>query len=363
MDSERTPARRRPLFWMIAGLALVAVVVAITFAARRAGGNGSDKKKKDGVAAAAPVELAEVRSGRISTFLQNTASLEARNSATLVARRRGQVTAILVEEGAWVERGQALARLDDSEERLKVQRTELAAEMAKRDLERGKDLGGRGYLSAKEQDDLEVTRRNAWVELEQARFELSQMSITAPFSGRVVERKVNLGETLTEGRECFRLDDFDPILARVYFPERELRRVQPGQPAIVTLDAHPGETFAARVSLVNPVVDRSNGTFKVTLEIPNPKGQLRPGTFARIQIKTGEFPSAILVPRRSLLQEDGDDYVFVARGDSAVRVRVDLGAIEGDTAQILGGLAPGERVVTVGQGGLKQGARIKPVAL
>jgi membrane fusion protein (multidrug efflux system) len=281
----------------------------------------------------------------------------------LVARRRGQVLAIPAEEGMWVEKGATLARLDDHEAKLAVQRTELATEIAKRELERGQQLNGQGYLSAKELDDLELKLKNAWVELEQARYDLSQMRIVAPFAGRVVTRSVNLGETVTEGKECFRIDSFDPILARLYFPERELARIRVGQQGVLTMDSHPGRRFVGRVSLVNPVIDRANGTFKVTLEIANRDGQLRPGTFARVQLRTGDFPRALLLPRRALLSEDGEDYVYLARADSVVRLAVRVGAVDGDTAQVLQGLQAGDRIVTVGHGGLKPGAKIKAVSL
>jgi RND family efflux transporter MFP subunit len=153
------------------------------------------------------------------------------------------------------------------------------------------------------------------------------------------------------------------MLARVYFPERELPRVRVGQTAHLEVDAHPGREFPARITLVNPVVDRSNGTFKVTLEVRDHDGLLRPGSFARVRIRTGEFDDALLIPRRAAVKEDGEDFVFVARGDTVARVPIRIGAISGDTSQILAGLSRGDSIVTVGQGGLKQGSRIKPVRL
>jgi membrane fusion protein (multidrug efflux system) len=361
MESQAKP-RRRAFWWWGGSVVAIALIATVGFATRR-GASASAKTKAAETTPAAPVELATARHGPISTFLQNTTTLEARRSAALIARRQGQVMAIPVEEGMWVEKGATLVQLDDHEASLAVQRTELALEVAKRELERGKQLDSRGYLSAKEIDDLELRLENARVELEQARYDRSQMRITAPFAGRIVQRTVQLGETVTEGRECFRIDDFDPILARIYFPERDLARVRVGQEAVLTLDAQPGVSFPARVSLVNPVVDRANGTIKVTLEIPNRDGRLRPGAFGRVRLKTGEAPQALLVPRRALISEDGESYVFVARGDSVVRRTVQVGAVEGDDAQLLGGLSAGDRVVTVGQGGLKPGTRIKAVTL
>lgn len=363
LHEHKRPSRK---VWIlaVAGLVVVgAVVVVGTFAARNARGNGVAKSKKNGEkdAVASPVELSRVSRDDISTFLETTTALEPQNTAVLVARRQGQIVALPAEEGDWVKLGQTLAQIDDTEARLALERAQLASEVADREVSRGRQLKERSLISDKELDDRELAKRTAWQQLEQAKYDLTQTRVVAPFAGRVVRRLVNLGETVTAGRECFEVSDFDPLLARVYFPERELSRIQVGQSALLELSTQPGKEFPARVSLVNPAVDHSNGTFKVTLEVHDPSGTLRPGSFARVRLRTGTFEDALVISRRALVSEDGDDFVFVARADSVNRVRVNLGAVSGDTAQILSGLAEGDSVVTVGQGGLKQGSRIKPV--
>jgi RND family efflux transporter MFP subunit len=383
------PKRRPRKLWLWGGLGVVVIMIAVGAGVivKNAQGNGGDKAHEadstqvaengeDGKdnengengngengngEPAAPVELFTVNQGHISTFLQTTATLEARNMATLVAQKQGQVTALYVEEGDWVNKGAVLATLDDAEATVGLERAEVNLEVARRDAERATALLERDLISEKEKDDYHLALRTAEVELEQRKFEYSQTRLTAPFSGRVSERLINLGETVTIGRQCFSVVDFHPLRARLYFPERELARVEVGQEATLKVDTHPGHEFAARVALVNPVIDETNGTFKVTLEIPNSTGALRPGTFARVLVKTGEFANAVLMPKRGVLTEDGEDYVFVARSDTVDRVPVTVGAIEGDTAQILTGLAPGDSVVTIGQGGLKPGAKIKSV--
>jgi membrane fusion protein (multidrug efflux system) len=361
MEQQTVTRRpRRVWLWSVLGVLVVAGGIGGVFLARNAVGNGKKKNDKAGPPAA-PVELTVVQRGSISTWLQTTTSLEPENSAVLVARGQGEVVKIQVEEGQWVEQGAILAKLEDTEARLAVERADLAAQAARRDADRGRQLGQQGFMSAKELDDLDLKLRSANVELEQRRHDLAEMRIVAPFSGRVTDRMIQLGETMIPGRECFRLVVVNPMLARVYFPERELPRVRVGQSATVEVDAQPGKEFPARVTLVNPVVDRSNGTFKVTLEVRDPQGLLRPGSFARVRIRTGVFDDALLLPRRAMLNEDGEDFVFVARGDTVARRPVRLGAISGDTVQLLAGLSAGDSVVSIGQGGLKQGSRIKPV--
>jgi RND family efflux transporter MFP subunit len=362
-DHSRRP--RRVLVFSASGVALLAVALVIALAVKSARGNGSagpGKKKgdKDAVSAA-PVQISRVGRDDISTFLETTTTLEPRNSAVLVARRQGQVVALPAEEGDWAKQGQVLAKIDDTEAQLALARAQLAAEVADKEAKRGQQLKAQSLISDKALDDLELARRTAWQQLEQAKYDLSQTRIVAPFAGRVVRRMVNLGETVTPGKECFEIADTDPLLARVYFPEREMARVQVGQPALLELDIHPDKEFPARVSLVNPAVDRTNGTFKVTLEVKDRTGLLRCGSFARVKLRTGTFADALVISRRALVSEDGDDFVFRARADSVDRVKVSLGATSGDTVQILAGLTEGDSVVTVGQGGLKQGSRIKPV--
>jgi membrane fusion protein (multidrug efflux system) len=228
---------------------------------------------------------------------------------------------------------------------------------------RGDRMKAQGYLSDRELEDLQLKQRQAEVAYDEARLALSRTQITAPFAGRVASRTVQLGETVTAGRECFRVVNANPLLARLYLPERELANIRVGQTATAMLESAPGRPWAARVTLVNPVVDEAHGTFKVTLEVPNPRGEIRPGAFARIRIQAGHVADALLVPRRGVLSEDGDTFVFVARGDSAVRVPIRLGVEDRDTVQVVQGLAAGDRVVTVGHGGLKQGARIKAATL
>jgi membrane fusion protein (multidrug efflux system) len=362
MEARTMKPRKRVLLWSAVGLVVAAVVTGGLLIARNGRGDGKKKGEKEGPTAA-PVEVAEVRRGNLTTFLETTATLEARNAATLVASRPGQVRRLHAEEGQFVRQGETLARLDDTEARLVVERCEVALKSAEREAERGRQLREQGFLSEKETDDLELKLRTARVALDEAKYNLSQTRLVAPFSGRVTARMINLGETVTAGRECFRLEDFDPLLARLYFPEREVTRLKVGHPASLTLDGLPGREFSARVSLVNPVVDRANGTIKVTLEVRDPERALRPGNFARVRLRTGSFDNAVVLPRRAMLSEDGENFVFVAHADTVVKTRITVGAVSGDTAQILAGLAAGDSVVTVGQGGLKHGARIKPVRL
>src|SRR5262245_30907235 len=153
MEAYPKPRRsRRVWLWSAMGVLVVAGIIGGVFIARNARGNGTKKKDDKSGPTASPVELSVVERGSISTWLQTTTTLEARNSAGLVARGQGEVTAIPAEEGQWVEKGATLARLEDTEARLAVERAELASQVAQREMDRGKQLGQQGFLSTKEMD-------------------------------------------------------------------------------------------------------------------------------------------------------------------------------------------------------------------
>jgi len=112
------------------------------------------------------------------------------------------------------------------------------------------------------------------------------------------------------------------------------------------------------VRMVSPIVDTRSGTVKVTVEI-NDKTDLRIGAFVRVQITTDVHKDALVVPKLALLEEGGETYVYRADADSVLKVRVQTGYADEDMAEILVGLNQGDRVVTVGHGGLQHGSRIR----
>jgi membrane fusion protein (multidrug efflux system) len=347
----RSAPRRRRWLWPVIGIAIVAVVAGASSWPQQPGERQQKKDKRTRFPPPRSSYRPWARS--TSTFLETTTVPGGQQRH---ARRPppGSVIALLADEGQSVAKGQTLARLDDTEARIALSRAKLALEQAERDATRGQALLERGVQAQVTMDELTFKLRTAKESVAQAEYDLAQTRIVAPFGGKVVGASSS-GETVTPGKDCFRVDDFDPCSPRL--PDRDRRVV--GRAA---LGLTPTDRSSPPGPIVNPMIDRSNGTFKVTLEVSDPSAVLRPGSFARVRLESASYADVVVLPRKAVVTEDGDSYVFVASGDSVNRVAVQLGAIAGDTAQILTGLEPGAKVVTVGQGGLKQGARIKPVA-
>jgi membrane fusion protein (multidrug efflux system) len=307
-----------------------------------AGGANASNAQPNGPAAPAqppvPVAVAPAALGAISSFYNATATLEAEKQAQVLARVAGVVRALAVEEGDQVRAGDVLLQIDNAEYQLRVdQATARTANLEAR-FQRMTEMLAQGLTSSQDFEAAKSELATAKSDEGLARLNLSYTSVTAPFSGRVTRRLVNIGQTASVGTPLFDLADFDPLLARVPVDQR----------------------LQGRITLVSPVIDPQSGTIKVTIEIASYPAGVRPGDFAEVRIVTDSHQRAMLVPRLAVISEKGEDVVYVAAVDSTAERRVvTLGFSDNVNAEILTGVQAGERVVVKGQRSLKHGAPIK----
>jgi len=133
----------------------------------------------------------------------------------------------------------------------------------------------------------------------------------------------------------FKIADFDPILARIYIPEKDINKVVEGQMARVVSEFLPDIEFNGRVKMVSPVVDPESGTVKVTIEMGDLSGgALRPGMFASVFTIVDQHQDALLIPKKALILEAEADEVFVVRDFVVLSVNPDVvkGLALGDSA-------------------------------
>lgn len=313
---------------------------------------------------AVPVETAPVCRADVPSFFVGTGNIEAEQRAAVLAKIAGTVQAIHVEEGTQVSENQVLLQIDDREERARLLELKVRAESLERDYERTRSLFEEDLTSQRELDDKKLLVDEAKAKLLVGEIQTGYTQVHAPFSGRITERLVHVGEHVQVNQQLFSIADFDPLLVRVFLPEREANRIRVGQEVQVISNTASDDTefvCAGRVRLVAPVVDTRSGTVKVTVELGE-RSSLRIGAFVRVQITTDIHQDALVVPKLALREEGGETYVYRCEADSVVKVRVQTGYVNGTNAEVLVGLENGDRVVTVGHGGLKHGTRVRDVA-
>lgn len=337
------------------------------------------------------VEVLPVRTQTLAERIELVGSLQPHVELTVRARNSGYISELPLDLGDRVKAGQVLLRLDDQAAREAVARAEAAvtvaqaerdaqktvAEQATRNRERIDALRQSGAATVQQAEDAraldEVARARlaleearvvqAQSELSQMRIELQTLELQSPIDGVVAERFVHVGDLAQPNEPLLRIVGLSLVETSVHVTERDYDRLRSGQAAVLTVDAHPGQIFHGRVARVAPVVDPATRTAAVRIEAPNDRGLLRPGMHARVTVLCDQPRSAGVVPVAALKEEDAERCVFVVHGEPPTieRREVRVGLVDGLVAEVLAGLKPGERVVTLGSRLVRHGQLVRPI--
>lgn len=309
-----------------------------------------------------PVEVAPIARGPISSTLVFNSTLETESAVDIYPQTGGQVHTLLVEEGDLVSADQPLLQIDDRELRVDVQQTESNVEHLKRALARLAGLHERELVRRQEYDDAKYQLEQAQLQLERSRLRLSYTTVRAPFAGVVTARDVQVGARVGTGTKLFSMVKRDDLVARVFVPGRYLSVISEGQAAVVTSEFLPGRTFEGWVKRISPVIDPKSGTFKVTVGVrSSTPSDLPPGLFVSARIVTDTHEQALLIPKRALVYEGGERFVFTITNDRAVKRKLSGGFEDPDHVEATSGFEVGASVIVLGQNGLKDGSPVRVV--
>lgn len=329
-----------------------------SFLARLFKRNGEDEDEKE---EPVPVELAFVEVRDMPAYLGTTATLEPDKQAQILAKIDGEIRALHVEEGDWVSAGQVVATLDGAAQQVAYEEANASFHSVESDLARAKELHKEELASEKDLNDAQYKFEQAIAQRKAAQLQVDYTRILAPFAGQITQRYVDPGQTVAPGAALFALVDRDPLLARIHLPEREALKIQPGQKVVISSDTRPTEEVTGDVIRVAPVVDARTGTVKVTCQVDGRNEKLRPGSFVRVRVQTDMRRGVLAIPKRAMVQEGGETYVFCVEADSVRKLPILTGLTNHKYVEITGGLTGGEQVVTVGHGALKTGSKIREV--
>ena len=338
------------------------------------------------------VEVAKVEITDHNEGIDVVGSLAPKFTADVRSEYAGIVTEVHVTEWVRVKKGTPLAKIDSREMEILLQKASAAVEMAKATLLQAEVAGNRanreygrqvklkelGVVTQQALDDgltekeasaarIEAAKaqlRAAEEDLRHTETRLSKTTILSPMEGVVSFRGVNIGDLVGEAgsqKIMFKIIDTRILDLTVTVPSVEMGMVRVGLPLTFSTDAIPGGTFTGKVMFINPVVNESDRSVKVTAEVKNVSEQLKGGLYVKGRIVTGKRTGVLRVPRGALLSWDvagkkGD--LFVVKGEIANRRTVQTGAVMGDFVEIISGLSTDEQVVVRGGFNLKDGDRV-----
>ena len=291
--------------------------------------------------------------------------VQANTSVDVAFQVPGKVVSVGPDEGQPVHAGQEIAALDPTDYRLAVEQASAQADRAARDRDRNQPLLASGGIAPADMDHLESGARQAAAAADLAKKRLADTHLTAPISGIIARRAVEVGATLAPGQPAFTIVDLDPVRVRIGVPEADVGHVTEGAAATVRIPALDA-TFAGRVSLIGVVADPTTRSYTVDVSVPNPARRLRAGMVAEATITTGQTTTAMMVPVSAVVHDGGVNMTTIVylldRDDMRVHARrVTTGAAHGDSLEITSGVRTTDRVIVAGQQRLRDGARVKLV--
>jgi RND family efflux transporter MFP subunit len=278
----------------------------------------------------------------------------------------GKVVMVAPDEGQSVRAGQAIAALDPTDYRLAVEQASAQADRAARDRDRNQPLLAAGSIAPADMDHLETGARQSAAAADLAKKKLADAHLTAPISGIIARRAIEVGATVSPAQPVFTIVDLDPVRVRVGVPEGDIGHVTEGAAATIRVPALDA-SFAGRVSLIGVAADAATRSYTVEIKVPNSARRMRAGMVAEATIENGQRVSAIMVPASAVLHDGGVNgtpivYVLDREGARVHARRVTTGAARGDSIEITSGIAAGDQVVVAGQQRVRDGARVQLVS-
>lgn len=331
--------------------------------AKEARRSESEKERsRQAAAEMVPVETALVTRGAISAFLSFNSTVETEAMVDIYPQTTGQVEALLVEEGQVVQEGQPLLKIEDRELRVEVEESTANFAHLERNFGRSQDLYSRNLINKQDYENQRYQMETARLRLERAKIRLAYATVRAPFSGVISTREAQVGARVASGTKLFSMVKLDELVTRVFVPGRYLSAVAADQPAVITSEFMPNKTFNGWVKRISPVVDPKSGTFKVTVGLKNEKpGDLPPGLFVGVRVITDTRTDAVLIPKRAVIFEGGERYVFTVVNDRAVKKKLTIGYEDPNNVESIGAFEVGTPVIVLGQSGLKDGSLVRSV--
>lgn len=322
----------------------------------------NSKAKKDKIDERVPVEVTSIEQGEISSFILLSSNLETEKMADVYSRVQGIVEKTLVEEGDYVEKGQKLVELEAQEYKLAEAGAKVSYDQQQQAFERAEAMYNKQLLSKEEFEQARFTMQNARIDWEKTKLNLEYTRIESPISGFIGERLCRPGDRIQPSNKLFSVVNTKEIIAIVHVPEKELGKIEKGQNAFLTSDNIGDQQFKGWVKRVSPVVDPQSGTFKVTIGVNNQSGKLRPGMFVNAHIITETRQSAVLVPKTAVVYENEAMHVYVVRDSLAHKVKLNPGFQNYVAIEALNDIQAGDKVIVMGQEGLKDQAHVKIVS-
>ena len=287
------------------------------------------------------------------------ATLEALNSVELTAATSGRLVNLYAKDGALVQKGALLAKIDDSELRAQLKQAQASADLARQKQERVKSLYDKDGATKADMESADASLKSAQASVELIKAQIAKTEVRAPFAGKLGFVNVSVGAWLTTGTSIATLSDVKKLKAKFALPQRYASSLKAGD-AVEVLDQERNVSRSGKVKALDAALSESSRTRQVLVEVDNVQGDLLAGSFAKVVVSmpTGAANS-IPVPAEAFTLDKDGAYVFVAREGKAQIRRVSTGLRTPIAVDVTTGLDEGDTVITSGLISLREGVTVR----
>jgi RND family efflux transporter MFP subunit len=277
----------------------------------------------------------------------------------LIPQSEGEVTGVYFEEGASVQQGKLLLQVDDEMLRAKYIAAQATYETAKKNFERYEKASESDGVSKMQYDSYWQQYKDAESQLKQLDKNIRLSKLTAPFSGTITLKDVEIGTVVDKKSNIGRLTDLSQMKLEIAVPENEITLFGEGEQIAIETDIYPTQTLTGKIDYVADRADDShNYTVKVLLK-NNKNAELKAGMYGRAIVSKDLHKATLVVPRSALLGSAKNPQVYVIDNGIAMLREIHTGGSNGVEVEVIDGLKQGEQVVTNGQINLSNGSKVE----
>jgi membrane fusion protein, multidrug efflux system len=374
-NRAKISGRRLGLFALVAGVALVLVVVSGIRAREE-----TDAKLKQWTDDQAIPTVAVIQPDAkvLNATLDVPGRLEAYSRAPIFARVSGYLKSWSVDIGARVKAGQVIAEIEapDLDQQLLQARADLAsqqasAKLSEATLTRRRSLIASNFVSMQEIDErtADLSNKNAAVNSSQANVErlealAAYKKISAPFDGVVTSRDTDVGALINagggSGPPMFAISDISKLRVYVNIPQNYVPAIKIGAKAVISVPEYPNRTFQATVEASSQSVDVGSGTTRMQLGLDNSDGALMPGGYAGVKLNLQRDTVPLHIPASALIFNQSGLRVATVGADDKVKFKtVTIARDLGRDIELASGLSVDDRVIVAPPDGIADGDPVR----
>lgn len=280
--------------------------------------------------------------------------------ASISSEISGMVNSLKIELGTSVQKNEVIGTVDTKIQQLNLQSTSLLKDKLKSDYERTKDLFDGKATTEVKLIESKYAYENAKIQASLIQQQIDNANIVAPIKGVVTSRYLKAGEFTSAGKVIATVVNISQLKAIVFVDESEVYFIKNNQEAAIVSPVFPEKKITGKVIYISPKGDE-NHNYQVDVLLNNQPEIFKAGTNVNVTIPFAQKDQVILIPRKALIADKEEPYVFVIRNGVANERKISTGLSQGENIEVLSGLSTGEEVVLSGQINLIDGSKVKVV--